>query len=76
MLTALSTIWEPYNVISVAYTMDNIIYKWLPSPVEINPFCQIPQFSITDLVDSDCSQNYTAGRFLNYVIVRMRLFVH
>ena len=67
----LSTIWEPYNSISVGYTLDNVIYKWLESPVQMNPRCQIAQFSLTDLADNDCSQNYTAGRLVGISIIWM-----
>ena len=41
--------------------MDNVVYKWLPIPVEIDRNVDIPDFSIANLKDNDCSLNYSTG---------------
>jgi hypothetical protein len=41
--------------------MDDIIYKWLPDPVEREKNLELPQFRLVNHTLSDCSQNYTTG---------------
>ena len=52
-----------FILFSVGYTMDDIVYKCLPSSVEFDENIQIPQFKLEDFTKSDCSQNYTTGTF-------------
>ena len=41
--------------------MDVMYFDSLPSPVEVAPDIQMPQFSLVDWKVIDCSQNYTSG---------------
>lgn len=50
---------------AVGYTMDHIVYRWLPEPVEFEKTIQLPQFSMVNFSLSDCSQNYTTGECNN-----------
>ena len=55
-------IFDTIVFISVGYTMDTMYFSWLPSPVDIDPNVQLPQFTLKDTIAYDCSQNYSAGR--------------
>ena len=46
----------------VGYTMEHIIYRWLPNPVEFDTNIQLPQFTLVNFTLKDCSQNYTTGK--------------
>ncbi len=48
---------------SFGYTMDTMYFTWLDSPVHFEPSIELPQHTITDTIQHDCSQNYTAGAF-------------
>lgn len=45
----------------VGYTMEHIVYQWLPDAVEFDPTLQLPQFVLENFTLKDCSQNYTTG---------------
>ena len=47
--------------LTVGYTMDTVHFQWLDNPVDVDKSVQLPQFTLTDIVLNDCSQNYTAG---------------
>ena len=46
--------------------MDTMYFGWLKStvPVEIDKGVQLPQFSMSETLLFDCSQNYTKGSSL------------
>lgn len=48
---------------SFGYTMDTMYFAWLDSPVDIDRGLQLPQFTLSTVMLSDCSMNYTAGAF-------------
>ncbi len=48
---------------SYGYTMDDVYFAWLDDPVEVDPANQLLQFTLTEKILFDCSQNYTAGAF-------------
>lgn len=48
---------------SFGYTMDTLYFSWIEKPVDIDAGLQMPQFTLQDYIQNDCSQNYTAGAF-------------
>ncbi|KAK2181597.1 hypothetical protein NP493_390g02000 [Ridgeia piscesae] len=48
---------------SFGYTMDHIIYHWLPNPVQFEDHLELPQFRLITYDLKDCSQNYTTGAY-------------
>jgi len=51
----------PRLMFSVGYTADIVNFTWLPESVEIDENMQLPQFELEDIIQRDCTQNYTAG---------------
>jgi len=51
-------------VLIVGYTSDIVDFTWLNNSVEVDEHMQLPQFELEDIIQRDCSQNYTAGKCL------------
>ena len=43
--------------------MDQLSYRWLDHPVDVDPELRVPGYRLIDNILHDCSQNYTAGAF-------------
>ena len=56
------------NVFAVGYTMDTLYFSWLETPVDVDVGLQMPQFTLEEAILYDCSQNYTAGQWLNFLL--------
>ncbi len=41
--------------------MDTLVLQWLESPVDVDPEVAINDYTWSDIILHDCSQNYTAG---------------
>ena len=61
LVTVTVAMRREFTVFAVGYTMDHIVYKWLPNPVEMESNLELPQFKLVNFTLSDCSQNYTTG---------------
>lgn len=48
---------------SFGYTKDTMDLKWLDNAVDIDKDLELPQFKLLEEIQTDCSQNYTAGSF-------------
>jgi len=44
--------------------VDTLLYGWLENPVDIDESLEVSQFTLVDYKQLDCSQNYTAGKFV------------
>ncbi|KAL8605720.1 hypothetical protein ACOMHN_041127 [Nucella lapillus] len=49
----------PILIASYGYTMENIEYQWMSQkPIDFNEHMELPQFTIQDLLLSDCTKTY------------------
>ncbi len=53
---------EVSGYVSVAYTMNVMYYEWMEKPVDGDSDVSLPQFVLEDVLQSDCSKNYTSGK--------------
>ena len=53
-------------IVAVGYTMDTMYFGWLDAPVDVDKDVQLPEYTFTDVILYDCSQNYTGGNYLSH----------